>query len=108
MGRPAEVADALTRFVELFQKLDAGSGPATVPGGLAAKPGGKTYLEAIRFLRSGDFAGALEGFIAALRQNRDLDDDGPRRAAVAIFQYLGHNDPVVARYRTELSGALYR
>jgi putative thioredoxin len=113
IGRPAEVAEALTRFAELFATLDAATGAGSAASttvaasGLASAPGGPTYLEAIRFLRARDFAGAIEGFIAALRQNRELDDDGPRRAAVAIFKYLGHNDPLVTRYRSDLSAALY-
>ena len=117
IGRPAEIAEAVRGFAELFAKLEgAQGGGSALPGvgsalpgagGLASARGGATYLEAIRFLRAKDFGGALEGFIAALRQNRDLDDDGPRRAAVAIFKYLGHHDPIVTRYRTELSGALY-
>jgi putative thioredoxin len=106
IGRPAEIADALQQFVALFEKLDASSG-ASGAASLAGAPGGPTYLEAIRFLRAKDFAGAIEGFIAALRQNRELDNDGPRRATVAIFKYLGHTDPIVVRYRPELSGALY-
>ena len=100
IGRPAEIAEAVGGFAELFAKLEGAPE-------VASARGGATYLEAIRFLRAKDFGGALEGFIAALRQNRDLDDDGPKRAAVAIFKYLGHHDPIVTRYRTELSGALY-
>ena len=108
IGRPAEIAEAVGGFAELFEKLEGATSSVGGAGsGLAAAPGGAIYLEAIRFLRAKDFSGALEGFIAALRQNRDLDDDGPKRAAVAIFKYLGHQDPVVTRYRPELSSALY-
>ncbi len=94
-----EVSD-LQLFARLFLKLEA-------PEELGASEAARLYLEAIRHLQDQEFDEALGGFIAAFRADRSLDDEGPRRACLAVFRFLGHEDPVVRRRRSELAGALY-
>jgi putative thioredoxin len=95
-----EAAEDTALFARLLLKLDD-------PGTLGQTPAGASYLEAIRSLGREDWDGAAAGFIEAVREDRTLDEDGPRRACVALFRYLGHDHSVVRRWRGELAGALY-
>lgn len=77
------------------------------PGTLEDSEAGRRYLEGIRRLRSGDFDAALAAFIDVVRLDPSLDGDGPRRVCTAIFDYLGHDHPLVRRRRGDLAAALY-
>ncbi|TCD48941.1 thioredoxin [Chlorobium sp. N1] len=57
------------------------------------------YLAAIELLRREDFDGALKAFIEVLRSNRGYDDDGSRKACIAIFRLLGEEHEVSMRNR---------
>ncbi|HLT48360.1 MAG TPA: tetratricopeptide repeat protein [Rubricoccaceae bacterium] len=65
------------------------------------------YADALAALASGDFDAALGGFIAVLQRDRAYDDDGARKAAVALFQVLGEDDPVVKKHRPVFNMSLY-
>jgi putative thioredoxin len=67
----------------------------------------KKYLDAIEALGQLDFDSALHKFIEVLREDRYYDDDGPRKACIAIFKYLGENHNTTLKYRREFSSALY-
>jgi putative thioredoxin len=67
----------------------------------------EAYLEAARNLAAGSYAQALEKFIGVLKANREYDDDGPRRACLAIFTILGEGHPTTQNYRRSFSSALY-
>jgi putative thioredoxin len=66
-----------------------------------------TYLEATAALARNDFDGALEKYIEVLRANRYYDDDGSRKACVAIFRVLGDDHPATQKHRRAFSSALY-
>jgi putative thioredoxin len=57
------------------------------------------YAAAVVKLRHGDLDGALERFIDVLRENRYYDDDGSRRACIAIFRLLGEEHEITMKYR---------
>ncbi len=57
------------------------------------------YLAAAGMLKQEDFDGALEGLIGVNRRNRFYDDDGSRKACIAIFRYLGEEHQITLRYR---------
>lgn len=65
------------------------------------------YLEGIKYLFKQDFQEALERFIDCLIQDRTMDDDGPRKACIAIFTMLGNQHPLTGQYRRRFSMALY-
>lgn len=65
------------------------------------------YIAAIQCFLQRDFTGALRDFIDIIRDDRMFDDDGSRKACIAIFKYLGENHPVTLQYRREFSSALY-
>ena len=66
---------------------------------MAADTASNRYLAAIDCLRHEDYDGALERFIEVLRENRYYDDDGSRKACIAIFRYLGEVHEVSMKYR---------
>jgi len=57
------------------------------------------YLDAVEKLRREDLEAALEGFISVLQRNRPYDDDGSRKACIAIFRYLGEEHDIAKKYR---------
>ncbi|MGH7491715.1 MAG: tetratricopeptide repeat protein [bacterium] len=69
--------------------------------------GWEQYWQGIAALRRGDFAAAFEAWIEAMLYDRQLDDDGARRACVALFTFLGNEDPIAQGYRRKFSSALY-
>ncbi|MFW5904784.1 MAG: tetratricopeptide repeat protein [bacterium] len=92
--------ETLVTLADLLRRLED-------PGDLEQSAAGRRYLEALSALKDRNFDRALEGFIQAVREDRTLDEEGPRRACVAVFQYLGSDHPVVRERRGELAGALY-
>lgn len=65
------------------------------------------YVSALRAIFARDFDSALRQFIQLIRQDRTFDDDGSRKACIAIFKLLGEEHPITQRYRREFSSALY-
>lgn len=63
------------------------------------------YAAAVGCLGSADFDGALERFIGVLRQNRYYDDDGSRKACIAIFRLLGQEHEITLKYRRSFDRA---
>ncbi|MDX1418715.1 MAG: tetratricopeptide repeat protein [Rubricoccaceae bacterium] len=69
--------------------------------------GREGYRAALDALRAGDHDAALAHFIAVVQQDRPYDDDGARKAAVALFQVLGEDDPLVKKHRPLFNMSLY-
>ena len=65
------------------------------------------YVAAIDKVRSNNLEAALGGFIGVIRKKRAYDDDGSRKACIAIFKLLGEDHQVTRSYRPALSAALY-
>ncbi|NTV25779.1 MAG: thioredoxin [Chlorobiaceae bacterium] len=57
------------------------------------------YASAIAALRNRDFDAALDRFIGVLRQERQYDQDGSRKACIAIFRLLGEDHEITMKYR---------
>ena len=69
--------------------------------------GRDAYGEAVAALKRKDFAGALERFIEVIQKDRYYDDDGARKACVAVFTLLGDAHPAVRQHRRTFDMALY-
>lgn len=67
----------------------------------------ESYLKGNRALFSGDFETAIESFLDTLMRDRKLDDDGARKALIAIFTMLTDHHPLSSKYRRRFSMALY-
>jgi putative thioredoxin len=55
----------------------------------------------------GEFAGALAEFLETVRRDRKLEDDGARRAMLAIFTLLGDDHEVTREFRGRLASTLF-
>ncbi|MCB0305058.1 MAG: thioredoxin [Calditrichaeota bacterium] len=95
-----DIAEALRTFAGLTLYLKN-------PEALPESPVKQRYLQAIRNLAGGDFTAALEDFIELLQSDRYYDDDGPRKACIAIFKLLGEDHETTRHYRPLFSRALY-
>jgi putative thioredoxin len=65
------------------------------------------YREGAEAVAVGDYARALDAFLDVVGSDRTLDDDGARRASLAIFDLLGPEHPITQDYRRKLSSALF-
>jgi putative thioredoxin len=77
------------------------------PDVLPEKPAKPIYLGAIENLRNQQFEGALQKFITVIREDRYYDNDGARKACIAIFKFLGEEHEITLKYRRDFSSALY-
>lgn len=77
--------------------------PSRLPDG----PAQQEYGIAIDALDKENLDTALEQFIEVIQKDRGYDDDGARRACLAIFRLLGEDHPVVKRHRPQFNMALY-
>jgi putative thioredoxin len=66
-----------------------------------------TYREALDALREERFDAALSQFIDVVRIDRNLDDDGARKACVALFTMLGPEHPATKTHRRAFDTSLY-
>ena len=67
----------------------------------------ETYVSALEALDNQDIETALEHFIDVVRTNRDYDDDGARKACIALFTLLGEEHPITKEHRRTFDMALY-
>ena len=90
-------ADGLRGLITLRQSLaDLGDGDLDVAFGKATQAA-----------LAGDFAVALEGFLAIVEQDRTYHNDGARKAMLAVFKLLDDGNPLTVTYRKRLMQALY-
>jgi len=95
-----EIVEAIRVFSGLMDKADEHEH-------LPAADVKAEYLEAILALKKRNFPLALEKFISVIRKDRYYDDDGSRKACIAIFKLLGEDHETTQQYRREFSSALY-
>jgi putative thioredoxin len=98
-----EVAQHLLRLRDLIRW--GGRAPAA---SLAGPPEDVAlYAEAARDLAENRYEAALVKWIELVGRNRNLDEDGARRACVALFAVLGSENPIAREHRSRLAAALY-
>jgi len=95
-----EQVESIQTIAELFEKLN---GKGNFPDAVVKKD----YFEAIEYLKAKDFDSALEKFIGVIREDRRYDDDGARKACIAIFKYLGEENETTLKHRKDFGSALY-
>ncbi len=64
------------------------------------------HLLGLRLLADGEFAGALEQFLAMLERDRDFDDGLPRRALIEAFNVIP-DAALVSQYRRRMAALLF-
>jgi putative thioredoxin len=77
------------------------------PDAFAEAPEKERYLEAVRALSRQEFDQAIASFLDVLRTNRYYDDDGSRKACIAVFSLLGDQHPITRTHRRAFDMALY-
>ena len=93
----AQAVDTLARFLQL----------SSAPDSLDASPAQSDYLAAADALSAGNLDEALAKLIAVIQHDRSLDDDGARKATVALFTLLGEAHPAVKTHRPAFNRSLY-
>lgn len=112
-ARAVELVAPIEAYSEQYQMVEAIRSVAGLlqksahPEQLAESAAKGEYLAGAQALAQGDFAAAVRHFVAVIRTDRQYDDDGARKACIAIFRILGDEHPVTAQYRREFSSALY-
>jgi len=94
-----ELADSLNTIIRLFQKYDRNDFPENSVR--------ENYVSAVENLKKQNFSPALEKFIEIIKTDRNYDDDGARKACIAIFKYLGEENETTLQYRRDFGRALY-
>ena len=92
-----EAIQTLARLIELSGR------PEALPEG----PGRTAYIAATDALKQHDFDAALTQFVDVLRTDRYYDDDGARKASIALFTLLGPQHAATHKHRRTFDMALY-
>jgi putative thioredoxin len=94
----ANVASAIRTLHRLVQFTSATEEP---------KADWQLYRQGIAAFKKGKYAEALEAWIELLGRNRQLDDDGARKACVALFNLLGNEHELTQKYHRRFTSSLY-
>lgn len=94
----ANKANAIRTLQRLANLKEAGGEP---------KEDWKLYYEGIKAFKKGKYGEALEIWIELVSRNRQLDEDGARKACVAIFSLLGSEHELTQKYHRRFTAALY-
>jgi putative thioredoxin len=97
---PVRIADAVGVLAHLARLR---SDPSALEDGA----GLAGYLEAAGLIASQDFGAAFEELLRVVRTDRRLDDDGARKAMLALFTLLGEDNELTPHYRRQLERALF-
>jgi len=74
---------------------------------LAESPMKNLYLDALKDIQNQNFDSAIDKLIEVIRNDRTLEDDGARKACIAIFKYLGEENEITIKHRRDFGSALY-
>jgi putative thioredoxin len=95
-----ELANAIETIVDLLEKLKNKTS-------LSESAVKNLYLEAISKLHQKDFDNALQKFIQVIREDKSYNEEGARKACIAIFKYLGEDHTITLKHRRDFGSALY-
>lgn len=98
---------ATLEVVESIKTLKRLTDIAAEGAGLPDEQGKDNYQEAVLAITKSDWDTALQKFIDVIQQNRYYDNDGSRKAVIAIFQLLGPSHPLTLKHRRMFDMVLY-
>ena len=105
---PAEDAGDLPASLALLRDLARwGRGDAERTFPKADPENVDLYRKGAAALAQGDHAGAAEAWLALVAADRKLDEDGGRKALLALFDLLGPGDELTQTSRRRLSTLLF-
>jgi len=93
-----ELAEAINTFADLLNRSQNSFPESDVK---------EKFLSAIEDIRKKDFDSALSILIEIIRTDRNYDDEGARKACIAIFKYLGEDHEMTLKHRRDFGSALY-
>jgi putative thioredoxin len=101
-------ADALIATAQ-FQREAADQNEADLRAKIYANPDdvANRYTLASLLVIEERYLEALEEFLEVARRDRQYNDDGARKAMLALFTIIGENDPVTKKYRQKLANVLF-
>jgi len=65
------------------------------------------YLKGIQALQGHDYDAALKNWIEAIAIDKTIDDEGPRKACIALFGWLGQEHELMQKYHRAFTSALF-
>ena len=65
------------------------------------------YAKGINAFKKNDYGTALESWIDSIIVDRQVDDDGARKACVALFKIMGNEHELSKKYHRRFSSALF-
>ena len=95
---------AVARDIEALAKLATGSRENI---DLPDEAGRDAYSKGMSAVASANWDAALQAFIEVIQQNRYYDDDGSRKACIAIFNVLGPTHEQTRKHRRMFDMVLY-
>jgi putative thioredoxin len=108
-GMPERAAaDALVATAQFRKHADGHTEPE-LQAKIAANSADIASRYALASLLAGEqrYNEALEEFLEVVRRDRKYDDDGARKAMLALFSTIGEDEPVTRTYRQKLANALF-
>lgn len=95
---------AVARDIGTLAKLATGSRENI---DLPDEAGRDAYSKGMSAVASANWDAALQAFIEVIQQNRYYDDDGSRKACIAIFNVLGPTHELTRKHRRMFDMVLY-
>jgi putative thioredoxin len=93
-----ELAESIKTFASLFEKVKLKE--------LAEAEAKEKYISALNEMKMKNFDQALVKFIDIIKTDRNYDDDGARKACIAIFKFLGEEHEITLKHRRDFGSAL--
>lgn len=78
-----------------------------IKSGATDTPAWKDYLSGINAFQQKDYETALQNWIDAIVVDKTIDDDGPRKACIALFALLGQEHALTQKYHRRFTSALF-
>lgn len=106
--RERGLADALIAAAQ-FRKFAEGHNEAELRAKITADPADIVSRYALASLLAGEerYDDALAEFLEIVRRDRKYNDDGARKAMLALFSVLGEEHEITRAYRQKLANALF-
>ena len=65
------------------------------------------YLHALRAVKGGNWEEAMQYFLKVIPEDKKYDEEGARKAMIAIFTLLGKDHELTKKYRRRFDMSLY-